>query len=532
MLLAALSAILLPLILLAGFRLPARIGMSIAAVIVAVVALTIWQVPWPVMAASGLQALHRALAIGLILLGAVALLYTVERTGAMARIRHGFDAISSDMRVQVVLVGFLFVSLIEGAAGFGAPLVVVAPVLVALGFRPLAAATLALVGDTVAVAFGAVGTPLLVGLENVEGSSPLLAQQVGMQVTTFDLVIGTCLPVVLIAILVIGFGTRSERRRLVEIAEVAPWALLVGLTYSLSAFMAVRVFGPEFTAIIGALVALPVAMISARYNWLLPNTPWRRHAGADTAISEPMARHEMSLWCAWLPYGVLVLLLLMTRAVPPIKQITTSTFDVSWLDIMGYESIGSTWQMLYSPGTILLLAALIAALVQTRSLRPFGGALRQAGGTLVTVLSALIPTLLLVQIFSNSGLNEASHTSMPIYIGAGLAALFGDAWVAAAPILGMIGAFIAGSSTVSTLTMAAMQDSIAQTVGLPQVVVLALQMIGAAAGNIIAVHNVVAAAAVVGLAHREGLIIRRLLPIVVGYLAIAALLGTVAVWLG
>ena len=116
---------------------------------------------------------------------------------------------------------------------------------------------------------------------------------------------------------------------------------------------------------------------------------------------------------------------------------------------------------------------------------------------------------------------------MPIYIGQALASAFGDLWLMVAPTLGAIGAFIAGSSTVSTLTMSPVQYSIAVDTGLPHISVLALQMIGAAAGNTIAIHNVVSASVVVGLVHREGLIIRKLIIPTATYLLIACLTGLV-----
>jgi lactate permease len=175
------------------------------------------------------------------------------------------------------------------------------------------------------------------------------------------------------------------------------------------------------------------------------------------------------------------------------------------------------------------MAALIATLLQAKSIRPMLGALRQTGSTLLTAMMALVPTLILVQVFSNSGINDSGLASMPIYIGQVLAGVFGDAWVAAAPLLAAAGAFIAGSATVSTLTLAAMQDGIALAIGLPQDIILAVHMIGAAAGNVVAIHNVVAVAAVVGLAHREGHIMRKTILVVAGYLVLAAILGAVAI---
>ena len=116
---------------------------------------------------------------------------------------------------------------------------------------------------------------------------------------------------------------------------------------------------------------------------------------------------------------------------------------------------------------------------------------------------------------------------MPIFIGHELAAVFGSIWTVCAPLLGSIGAFIAGSATVSTLTLGPVQESIAGSTGLPIIIVLALHMVGAAAGNIIAIHNVVAVSTVAGLKHKEGYIMRKLIVPMMVYVGVAAMIGLV-----
>ncbi|MDF2902472.1 MAG: lactate permease [Bacillus sp. (in: firmicutes)] len=128
-----------------------------------------------------------------------------------------------------------------------------------------------------------------------------------------------------------------------------------------------------------------------------------------------------------------------------------------------------------------------------------------------TTAIALISTLAMVQVFSNSGLNAGSLISMPAYIADTFASRLGAVWVFVAPFLGELGSFITGSATVSTLTFSPIQYNVASQAGLDPYIVLAMQVIGSAAGNMIFVHNVVAASAVVGLAGKEGEIIRKTL---------------------
>ncbi|MDO4773666.1 MAG: L-lactate permease [Candidatus Saccharibacteria bacterium] len=527
MIIAALLAIILPLVLIVGLRLPAKIGMTVSAAIVAVVAWAVWRMTPIAMAASVVQAAHRALTIGLILFGAVLLLKTLETTGAMVRIKHGFQSLSGDMRVQTVLVAFAFVSLLEGASGFGTPAIVAAPLLIVLGFSPLAAASLALLGDTVACTFGAVATPLLVGLENVPQYSDALVWLVGAQVAVFDLVIATLLPLGLVSVLVLGFGTQTRTTKLQAIRDIAPWALLIGLVYSVSAFTIVRLIGPEFTAIIAGAITLGVGTWTVRRGIGVPFSRWTTGHDAASRVATNHTTATMPLWRAWLPYGVVVGLLLLTRTVPDVKAAAVSIGDLSLHAIFGVSGIDSIWHVLYSPGIILCVAAISAALVGGRSLRPLAGAGLSAGKTVLTAMLALIPTLILVQIFSNSGHNAAGLAAMPVYIGSTLAATFGHIWPVFAPLLGTIGAFIAGSATVSTLTMGPVQAAIAHDAGLPLMIILALHMIGAAAGNIIAIHNVVAASTVVGLAHQESRIMRVLLLPTISYAALTACIGIV-----
>src|SRR5699024_2546652 len=153
-------AIIGPFIFLVLLRMSAVKGMSLSAVIIILLALTVWGMQGEVVVASILQGTHKALTILLILFGAIVLLNTLKNTGAVDRINQGFRNISADMRVQIVIVAFLFGAIIEGAAGFGTPAAVTGPLMMALGFNPMAAATIALIADSAPVPFGAVGTPV------------------------------------------------------------------------------------------------------------------------------------------------------------------------------------------------------------------------------------------------------------------------------------------------------------------------------------------------------------------------------------
>lgn len=529
MLALAFLAIILPLFLLLVFKLSARNTMLISLVVVTLTALIFWQMDTLAVAASFIQGSHRALTIGLILFGAVLLVTAMQLTGALDRIKSGLYSVSTDMRVQAIIVAFCFVSLLEGISGFGTPAIIAAPLLLVLGFRPVAAASLALLGDTMACTFGAVATPLIVGLENVPIYSSNLVSVVGAQVSVFDLFIGPLLAIGLVATLIFSFGNQSTRHKLKSLGEILPWTLTVGATHAVSAFVFVRLVGPEFTSILAGMTSLSFALITAQNKWLIPTTVWR-HEAREIKVEDRST--NISLFKAWLPYIVVIALLLLSRLIEPVKHWLNQTLDLSLNNIFGFSTISSSWHILYSPGIALIAGAVMAILISRSSVKVLGLAVRSSISKTVAALSALIPTLIMVQIFINSGINSAELLSMPAYIAQSLAETLQSLWLIVAPLLGSIGALVSGSATVSTLTMAPVQYGIAIDTGLSFITVLALQMTGAAAGNLIAIHNVVSASTVVGLVHRENIIIRKLIIPTFIYLLVTIAIGAACLWLG
>ncbi len=484
-------------------RMPAAKGMSISAVIVILLALTVWGMEGNVVTSSLLQGGHKALTILWILFGALALLKTLQKTGAVDRINQGFQSISGDMRVQVIIVAFLFGSLIEGAAGFGAPAMVTGPLLFALGFGPLAAATIALVADSTAVAFGAVGTPVAVGLSNIPDAGETFFQNIAVSVTTMDIFAGTFIPFILIAILT-SFGKGIK-----DSFALLPWTLVIGVVYTGSALLYAAVVGHEFVSILASLTGLVVATYTAKKGWLLPKTEWKLALSDD--FQESPEKSDMGIVTAWSPYIIVVILLLFTRIVPWLKDFAMSAIDLTWSNILGIEGITSDWEFLYSPGTILTLAAFVAIFIQRKSLTIFAKASKESLSSMKMTAISLVATLAMVQVFVNSGMNMNDLVSMPQYIAESLADSLGSIWIFVAPFLGELGVFITGSATVSTLTFSPIQFNVATDIGLDVNTVLAAQLIGAGAGNMICVHNVVAASAAVGLSGKEGDIIRKTL---------------------
>ena len=516
----ALSPVLAVLVLLVVLRLPAARAMPLSLLATALAAGFIWKMAPVRIAAAALEGGFVALSIAWIVLGAITLLNVLKTTGAIEMIRYGFTAVSPDRRVQTVIIAWLFGAFLEGISGFGTPAAIAAPLLVVLGFPPLAAVVLALVAGSSPVSFGAVGTPVIIGVgQGLTDATPGLVERIALAAITMDLVLASALPLLLCSLLTRFFGTRRS-----WLEGLAAWrfALLGGLAFTVPAWLTMRFLGPEFPSIIGGFVGLALTTLCARRRWLTPAEPWDFETPPSAVTLAPPA--GLTPLRAWLPYGLVALLLIATRLeILPLKDwLHRVVLDSG--DILG-TGIRSELRPLYLPGSVFLLVALFAGWLQ-------GGdrsALRRAWWTslvkLVPTVIALFTAIPMVRIFLRSDMNAVGLESMPLELAALAAQTFSGTWPLAAPFIGALGSFLAGSSTFSNMMFAGFQAAVAESLNLPVVLVMALQMLGANAGNMIGVANVVAAASVVNLSGREGEIIRFTLAPMVLYCGLAGLLA-------
>lgn len=514
--LAALTPLIAVLLLLVVLRWPASVAMPLSLAATAGVSIAIWQVPVRHVAAAGIEGAVVATTILWIVFGAILLLKTLTRSGALARIRASFAAVSPDPRVQIVLVAWLFVSFLEGAAGFGTPAAITAPLLVALGFPPLAAVVLPLIADSSAVSFGAIGTPVLVGLaEGLQegGASPALEQalagttvggfvsKIAVTAVTMDVLVGSLVPLALVAIYTRFF---SEARSWRPGLRMWRLALLAGFSFTLTALAVVRLLGPEFPSLVGGLVGLVVTTAALRV-WHISPRPERRTLVEGLCGAQPVA--GMGLGLAWLPYMLLVGLLIVTRLPALPLKAWLQSVQFTWVNILGTD-IDATLVPLYLPGTAFLVVVLLTVPLHRLTAVNVGGALCEALVATARAALPLIAAVAMVRIFVHSGVSASGRESMPLELAMLAADSTGPAWPLLAPLVGAFGAFLSGSATFSNLMFALFQVAVADRTGTPAEVVLAAQMLGSNAGNMISVLNVVAAAAVVELIGREGSIIR------------------------
>ncbi len=522
--LAALVPVLSIFILLAVLRWPAMKAMPLALILTILAAWFYWQVPPVRIAASSIEGLFAAVSILWIIFGAILLLKTLALSGALDTIRAGFTAISPDRRVQVIIIAWLFGAFIEGAAGFGTPAALGAPLMVALGFPALPAVVLALVADSSPVTFGAVGTPVIIGLDQglrvggdpAPGVAALLGgsglpgflQDVAAKTVMMDLFIGTFIPLILVLMLTRFFGRNRSWR---EGLEIWPFAIFAGLAFEIPALLVAIFLGPAFPSIIGGLVGLAVVIPAARRGFLLPGSVWNDFSKSFSADLMPgkteIPKKKIGLKKAWLPYVAVAALLVVTRVSFLPFQGWLRAREIAWGNIFE-TSISASITPLYLPGTVFLIVVAFIPLLHGLPSRSLATAFGQTLKSLWPSAIALCTAVPMVRIFVNSDINASGLESMPHELAAMAASGFGALWPLAAPFIGALGSFISGSATFSNMMFSLFQFTAAEKTGADPQVTLAAQMLGANAGNMICVLNVVAAASVVGLAGKEGMIIR------------------------
>jgi lactate permease len=543
--LLAAAPILTAALLLVGLRWPARRAMPLVYASAALIALLAWQMPFQAIAASTIEGLFITLDILYIIFGAILLLNILKYSGAVASIRAAFTRLSTDRRVQIIIIAWLFGSFIEGASGFGTPAAIIGPLLVALGFPAMAAVMIGLMVQSTPVTFGAVGTPVIIGVTGGLDNAVLEAQlqQAGITFEAYrDLIVlyaslihgivGTLMPLFMVMMMTRFFG---KNRSWTEGLSIWPFALFGGLAFTVPFTLTGIFLGPEFPSLLGALIGLAIVTLAVRAGFLMPKDHWDFPPQEEwqpgwmgtlrMQIDQEQERKAMPVWLAWIPYVLLAVLLVLTRL--PALGIGTflrEALVIRWTDIFG-AGISAASTPLYLPGTILVVVVLLTYLLHRMTFSQLRQAFNESTRTLLGAGFVLVFTIPMVRVYINSGLNQSGLASMPIVMAEWVASYVGMVWPLFAPSIGALGAFIAGSNTISNLMFSLFQHSVAERLSLSGPLIVGLQAVGAAAGNMIAIHNVVAASATVGLLGQEGSLLQKTIFPTIYYVLAAGLLG-------
>jgi L-lactate transport len=454
-----------------------------------------------------------------IIWGAILLFKTMEITGAMNTVRSWLNGVSPNPVAQLMIIGWAFAFLIEGASGFGTPAALAAPILVGLGFQPLSVACLTLAMNSVPVTFGAVGTPTWFGLGQLK-LPPDQLLQIGINSAIIHSVAALVIPLIALKFVV---SWRDIRANLVFV--------YLSILSCVVPYLIIAFFNYEFPSLLGGMIGLVGSVMLARAGIGLEKV-----ADTQPAPSTDVA----TLVKAFFPLWGTVLVLIVTR-VPflGIKELLTAAspafttalgslgnFSISAALVVKLTEIfgtSSAWSFatLYIPAFIPFFVVSFASLILFKTQWNATTQIwTETTSRMVRPIFALLGALVMVKLMTVGG-----DKAMVIVIGRYFADLFGRSWQFFAAYLGAIGAFFAGSNTVSNLMFAGIQKSIAETLGLNPTVVLAMQSVGGAMGNMVCINNIVAVCSLLGILNKEGYIIQRTVVPMIIYGLIAGAVG-------
>ncbi|MGD0342265.1 MAG: L-lactate permease [Bacteroidales bacterium] len=535
-------------VLMVGFRWSAAKAMPLAYIITLLLALLAWETPLKWVLASSLNGIVIALTIILIIFGALTLLFTLRESGALGVINRSFSYISPDRRVQTIIIAWLFGAFIEASAGFGTPVALVAPLLMSIGFPAMAAVMVALVANSTPVSFGTVGIPTIIGIGTSLNTPSILStlsenrisfsefiHSIGMWTAIQHSIPGIIMPLLIVVLLTRFFG---EKKSIKEGLVVWPYAIFAGLCFVIPYLIVAIFLGPEFPSLIGGLTGLFILVPLTKAGFLVPKKTWdfpdkkNWEANWNGTISMEVKAPEKNVTTlkAWIPYLLIGLLLILARvSFLPVN---------SWLNSIKYISpklFGTTvtteFEPLSNPGIIpFLLVTLLCIPLFTMNESQVRTAWTGAVKSIKSPLIALIFTVPMVRIMIQSGTNPHNYLSMPVAMAQPMVQFFHGAWPLVDSFVGALGAFISGSNTVSNMLFSLFQYSIADNLKISHSVVVGLQNVGGALGNLINVQKVVTGCATVGLIGLEGLIIKRNLIPLLFLVLLTGIIGLILVY--
>jgi lactate permease len=535
LLLAGFPIVLLVFLMTKRKSLPSFIALPATAIVTYVIVLLFFKQPFLLTNATVIQGLLLALTPISIVACAIFLFKTLDSTGGLAILKIWLNTISDNKIAQLMIVGWAFPFLIEGASGFGTPVAIAAPILVGLGFPPVRIAIMVLIMNTIPVSFGAVGTPTWFGFSGVDLTSAELLQ-IGIKTATLNGMAALLIPALALLFVV---TPKSVLKNL-------PFILLSVLATVIPYYLVARV-NYEFPSLVGGFTGIMATVLLARYGVGLSET--------KVEVFAPVAKSELfdnvetlvvakptgkNLFKASFPIWGTLLLLLITR-IPQlgIKNLLTSThpwwsqplgpfgeISVSPSLVLSLKNIFNTpvsWShsFLYIPSILPFLAiSLITFLWYKSDAKTIATTAKQTLKQMKKPTLALLGTLVFVGLMMLGGENSPVNI-----IGQQLASATGLGWKYAASFLGALGTFISGSNTISNLTFGSIQDAIAFNLGIDRTTILALQSAGGAMGSMININNIVAVTSVLALSNVEGYILKRTFRVLLVYAAIVALVA-------
>lgn len=539
--LIAFIPIIVTVVLMVAFNWPAKRALPLAWILACVIAFAVWKMNVHDMAAYTITGFLSAFETLVIIFGAILIMNTLKRSGAMSAINGMFKGVTKDARILAIIIGWVFGAFIEGAAGFGTPAALAAPLLISVGFPPLAAAIVALICNSTPVCYGAVGTPTNTAFATVKdavaagGADPDTWKMALTKWSAISMAVGAFFIVfVAVCVLVKLFGKNKSFK---DALPCIPFIIFTVAVFDIIYLLIATFIGPELVSLVAAVVTLFVSIGAAKAGFLQPKetwtfTPeetWDRSWLSTTEVPEPKVS-DMPLLKAFTPYIIIIAILVATRV--------CQNVGMGWASAMKAFTIGTgksgvilglnwNWAILWNPGVIFIIVALLTIVIQGMKGSEVSGAWKDTGKQVSGAAIALLFGVAMVNIFRYTNVSsDVMDGSMLLIMARGLAALAGKAYVIVAPLIGVLGAFMSGSNTVSNTLFSSLQFETATILAMPQVFIVALQNNGGAIGNMVCVNNVVSACATTGTIGNEGKIIRtNIVPCIIYCAIVVIVLG-------
>lgn len=416
----------------------------------------------------------------------------IVKSGKFEIIKHSMASITSDRRLQALLIAFAFGSFLEGTAGFGAPVAITAAMLVSLGFNAFYAAGICLIANTAPVAFGAIGIPITVASQVSGIPEMAISQLVGRTLPILSVV----LPFYL-TMLICGYK---------KSLEVFPAILVCGISFAFLQWFSSNFLGPELPDIIAGLGSIICLIIFLKF-WK-PKNIWRFENEEVPSEVEKMAYTKKQIAIAWSPFVILAVLIIIW-GLAPVKEkldlIGTFKFDINGLHNVILDRQGSPiphgykLNMLSAAGTAILITALLSIPISGMKYKEgfvlFFATLKQLKFPIITVSAIL-------------GFAYVVNDSGIVITIALVLANTGFLYPFVAPILGWLGVFVTGSDTSSNALFGKLQFETAKSIGVDPLVTVASNTSGGVVGKMISPQSIAVGTAAVGLIGKEAQLFR------------------------
>lgn len=459
-----------------------------------VLAIFYWQIMGTFLYVSFGKGIFVAFDIFIIIFGAIFFLEILKELGVIKNIFHYLSGISKDYRVQVILIAWFFECFLEGTAGFGIPAAIAVPLLIGLGLPPIRALVVGLLGNSIPGIFGAAGTPIKIGFATLNVSG------VPFYAALFNFV-GILIPVFMMWII-----TKGRENRKKEFLEIVPFALWSGILFLVPSFLVANYLGQEFPSIIGSIVGLMLAIFSIKIGLFVPKN--------NLSISEEKENVQtMSALKSFTPYIILVSFLILGKIILGKIGIPIG---------IGFEHTFN----LFNPGFMFILTGLVVILIWKSGREIYMKSIKPALNGAIIPFLIISSMLIIVQIMTNSGNNFSGIPSAINLIAKTIETNFLPFF---APFAGAFGAMMTGSVTASNVMFGSLFNMTAQSMNLNTSIILALLVVGAGLGNMIALADILVGEAVVGEKNSEVKIVKGVLIPCLICLIIVGIVGMIVI---